>query len=272
MDPAALLITTTLLGDAPAGGPIDTDRFELELALDLWMPRLEGTFTDTGVGGGEVDVRDADVHDTEAVFAGALMLRRDRVQVELRGFSFATEGRTQASDAFTLGGITVDAGDTFDSSFSWWSAGAEVSYEAYRPHHDGANGTHFALFVLGSLDVQSVSRDIRDVTTGAVTTAREAFIAAEAGGGLRLAFDAKAGFPLFRRAEIAARAGVGLSVPTDDGEFGGATRIEARFTGWLDDHLSLYGGYRLIGASLTGDELEMTTSLQGLMAGLRYEF
>lgn len=270
-DPASLVLVGSLQGDAPAVAAAEPP-FRLELALDLWMPRLEGTFTDTGAGGGEVDVRDVDVHDTEAVFAGALRLTRDRLQVELRGFSFATEGRTQATDAFTLGGLTVAAGDTFDSSFSWWSAGAEVSYEAYRPHHDGANGTHFALLVLGSLDVQSVSRDIRDLTSGGVTTAREAFFTAEAGGGFRLAFDAKAGFPVFRRAEIAARAGVGLSIPMDDGELGGATRIEACFTGWLNDRLSLYGGYRLMGASLTGDELEMTTSLQGLMAGFRYEF
>lgn len=272
MDPAALLLTSSLLGDPPAAGDAAASGFELELALDLWMPRLEGAFTDTGAAGGEVDVRDLDVHDTEAVFAGALRLTRERVQVELRGFSFATEGRGQAVDAFTLGGLTVAAGDTIDSSFSWWTAGAEVSYEAYRPYHDGANGTHFALFVLGSLDVQSVSRDIRDITSGGVTTAREAFFAAEMGGGFRLAFDAKAGFPLFRRAEIAARAGVGLSVPMDDGELGGATRVEATFTGWLGERLSLYGGYRLMGASLTGEELEMTTSLQGLMAGFRYEF
>ena len=35
---------------------------------------------------------------------------------------------------------------------------------------------------------------------------------------------------------------------------------------------NVYGGYRLVGASLTGEELEMTASLQGLHAGLRYEF
>ena len=30
-------------------------------------------------------------------------------------------------------GSGVGAGDAFDSSFSWWSAGAEVRYDLYTP-------------------------------------------------------------------------------------------------------------------------------------------
>jgi len=244
--------------------------FRLDVAIDLWMPRLEGDFTDAGA---EIDVRDADVHDTEAVFSGALALTRDRVKVELRGFSFATEGADTAAEAFTLGGLAVAAGDAFDSSFSWWSAGAEVSYEFLRPHRNASNGTDFSLFLLASLDVQSVTRDIANLTTGAPpATAREAFLAAEFGGGFRLAFDARPGFPVFRRAEVSAKASAGASLPMGDGDFGSAARVEARFTGWITPDLAVYGGYRLVGASLSGEELEMSTSLQGLMAGFRYEF
>lgn len=270
-DLASLVLVGSLQGDAPAVAAAEPP-FRLELALDLWMPRLEGTFTDTGAGGGEVDVRDVDVHDTEAVFAGALRLTRDRLQVELRGFSFATEGRTQATDAFTLGGLTVAAGDTFDSSFSWWSAGAQVSYETLRPNRDGPNDADFSLFVLGSLDVESVSRDIADLSSGQSTSAREAFVAAEAGGGFRLSFDTKSSFPVFDGIAISGSAAIGVSLPMGDGDLGGATRIEAMFTGRFGTHAAAYLGYRLVGTSLNGEELEMTTSLQGLMAGFRYEF
>jgi hypothetical protein len=272
MDAAALLISTSLHADGPAGAAPapDDGAFRLELAIDLWMPRLEGDFTDAGA---EIDVRDVDVHDTEVVPAGALTLTRDRLKVELRGFSFATEGLDTAAGPFTLGGLPVAAGDVFDSSFSWWSAGAEVSYELLRPHRDGTNGTDFSLFLLASLDVQSVTRDIADLTSGAApATAREAFVAAEIGGGFRLAFDTRASVPLFRRVEVAARAAAGAAIPMGDGDLGTASRVEARFTGWIADDLAVYGGYRLVGASLTGEELEMTASLQGLHAGLRYEF
>jgi hypothetical protein len=267
-DLASLLLLGSLQGEPPAAAPAEP-AFRLELALDLWLPRLEGEFNDNGA---KVDVRDVDVHDTEPSFAGALRVIRDRVQVELRGFSFRTEGNTVADTAFTLGGVTVDAGDRFDSSFSWWSAGAEVSYEVLRPHHDGPNNTDFALFVLGSLDFQSVTRDITNITAPASTDAIEAFAVAEFGGGMRLRFDTGRSFPLCKAMEISAKAAAGASIPLDDGDLGGAARVEATFTGFFDEHTAVYLGYRLVGASLTGEEMEMTTSLQGLVAGFRYEF
>ena len=270
MDPGTLALATAISLQTPATQAIPAaDPFRLELAIDLWMPRLEGDFTDAGA---QVDVRDVDLHETEAVFAGALTLKRDRVQVELRGFSFATEGSSVATDAFTLGTVTVGTGDAFDSSLSWWSAGAEVSYEASRPQWSATNGTNLSLFLLASLDVQSMSRDITDLTTAETTTADEAFVVAEIGGGFRLAFDTKSGFPLFRRAAVSGKAAVGASIPMSDGDFGGASRIEARFSGWITEGAAVYIGYRLVGVSLSGEEMEMTGSLQGLCAGFRYEF
>ena len=95
---------------------------------------------------------------------------------------------------------------------------------------------------------------------------------AEIGGGFRLAFDTKSGFPLFRRAAVSGKAAVGASIPMSDGDFGGASRIEARFSGWITESAAVYIGYRLVGVSLSGEEMEMTGSLQGLCAGFRYEF
>lgn len=267
-DLASLILLGSLQGDAPAAPPAEPP-FRLELALDLWMPRLEGEFND---GGAKVDVRDVDLHDTEASFAGALRIVRDRVQIELRGFSFGTEGAGTADTAFTLGGVTVGVGDRFDSGFSWWGAGAEVSYEVLHPLEGQKTTTDFALFALGSLDVQSVNRNLANLTAPASTDANEAFFVAQVGGGLRLRFDTGRSFPLCKALSISAKAAVGASVPLDDGEFGGAARVEAMFTGWFDAHSSIYLGYRLVGASLTGEEMEMTTSLQGLVAGFRYEF
>ena len=115
-------------------------------------------------------------------------------------------------------------------------------------------------------------RDITDLTTAETTTADEAFVVAEIGGGFRLAFDTKSGFPLFRRAAVSGKAAVGASIPMSDGDFGGASRIEARFSGWITESAAVYIGYRLVGVSLSGEEMEMTGSLQGLCAGFRYEF
>ena len=267
MDAAALLITSTLHAQAADAG--ETAPFRLEVAIDLWLPRLEGDFTDAGA---EVDVRATDLHDSETAPAGSLTLTRGALAVELRGFSFSTEGRGPAGEDYALGGIAVSAGDTVDSAFSWWSAGAEVRYEFLERHRGASNGTDFSLFALGSLDVQSVTRDLANETTGDLARAKEGFFVAEVGGGFRLAFDTGGGFPLFRRVEILSKAALGLSLPFGDGEFGGATRIEARFTGWLDERSAVYIGYRLVGASLTGEDLEMTASLQGLRAGFRHEF
>lgn len=267
-DLASLILVGSLQGDAPVVAPA-VPPFRLELALDLWMPRLEGEFNDNGA---KVDVRDVDVHDTEATFAGALRIVRDRIQIELRGFSFGTEGAGTADTAFTLGGVTVGVGDRFDSAFSWWSAGAEISYEMLHPLEGQKTNTDFALFLLGSLDVQSVNRNIANLSVPASTDANEAFFVAEVGGGLRLRFDTGRSFPLCKAMTISAKGAVGASVPLDDGEFGGAARVEAMFTGWFDEHSAIYLGYRLVGVSLTGEEMEMTTSLQGLVAGFRYEF
>ncbi|MEI7877032.1 MAG: hypothetical protein WCI96_03815, partial [Planctomycetota bacterium] len=68
MDPGTLALATAISLQTPATQAIPAaDPFRLELAIDLWMPRLEGDFTD---GGAQVDVRDVDLHETEAVFAG----------------------------------------------------------------------------------------------------------------------------------------------------------------------------------------------------------
>ena len=269
MDAAALLITSSLLAQSQAPDDASAAPFRLEAALDLWLPRLEGDFTDSGA---EIDVRTTDLHDSETAPAGSLTLSRGALAVELRGFSFTTEGRGAATEAYALGGMPVSAGDVVDSAFSWWSAGAEVRYDVLERHRGAANGTDFTLFALGSLDVQSVTRDLANETTDALTRAKEAFFVAELGGGFRLAFDTKDRLPLLTRVEILAKAGVGLSIPMGDGEFGGATRIEAQFTGWLGEQTAVYLGYRLVGASLTGEDMEMTASLQGLRAGFRHEF
>lgn len=269
MDPTTALFAAAFMGE-PAADPADALR--VDLAAEAWLPRLEGQFTDNGA---DVDVRTLDVHDTEVSFAGALRLHRGDFHIELRGFSFATDGGTASTERFTLGGVTVDAGQRFTSGFSWWSAGASVSYDAYEPHPRGngaPNATEFALFVLGSLDVQSVTRDIENLATGATASAKEGFVCAEFGGGLRLGFDSASWFPVFRRAEISTQLGVGISLPVGGGDFGGASRIEAQLTGYVTPNLAAYFGYRLVGASLNGEDLEMTTSLQGLRLGLLYEF
>lgn len=233
------------------------------------MPRLTGDFTDEGV---LVDVSEVDLHESEAVFAGALTLVHDHLRVGLRGFSFATEGATTADEAFTLGGVTVAAGDHFVSGFSWWSAGAEVSYEIDRPYWNATNDTDLSLFVLTSLDVHSISRDLGDSTTGQSTSAHEPFFTLNVGGGFRLGFDTKSTFPLLRRIEISGEAAVGAAVPAGDGEIGVSTDVEAQCTGWLSNTAAIYFGYRRVGVSFDGEELSLTASLQGLRAGFRYEF
>ncbi|MEY2794819.1 MAG: hypothetical protein RIR10_535, partial [Planctomycetota bacterium] len=253
MDPATLLAALALASTDAADAPVTTAKepapFHLELSLDAWLPRLEGNFTD---GGARIDVRTPDLHDMEASFAGELALVRDRLAVSLRGFSFSTDGGGSADEAFTLGGVSVAAGDAFTSEFSWWSVGAEVAYDFYRPlaaqttpwsDHDGsstrdgwtppANGTELSFFGLVSADIDALSRTISDETTGFASNENDSYLALEIGVGFRFGFDTKESFPIIRRVDITASGAYGLSIPVSDGDLGGASRVEADISFWF---------------------------------------
>ncbi len=251
----------------------DTE-FHLSLSLDAWMPRLAGDFTD---GPSPVDVDVVDLHEQELSFAGALTLTRDKLNVTLRGFSFATDGGEVASTPFTLGGVTVESGDSFDSEFSWWSAGCEVAYDFFEPLKSDSeipapNGTDFAVFALVSADIEGVSRVIRNTTTTAVSDANEAFAAIDGGIGFRVGFDCADRFPIVRRVEVSAEAAAGVTVPFSDGDYGSATRVEAAISAWFCHEGAVYFGYRIVGGSLDGDEVSFDGSVQGLRAGFTIAF
>lgn len=282
-DPAAIAPASALLAqaappnaDTPGAGAAPDAPFRLELALDAWFPRLAGNFTD---GGARIDVDTPDLHGSEASFAGALALHRDRLEVSLRGFAFSTEGGGTADAAFTLGGVTVAGGDAFSSEFSWWNAGAQVAYDAWRPLAgvDGATGagprrTDFSLFVLGAADIMGLSRTIANATTAAATDADESLLALSLGGGFRLAFDTPSSFPIVRRASISGLASYGLALPVSGGDLGSAVRIEAELRAWFCDEGSVSIGYRLVGVDLDGEDMSLDGSLQGLFAGIAIEF
>lgn len=259
--------------------------FKLDVSADFWLPRLEGHFTDNGA---DVDVRAVDVHDSTPSFGGTLGFRSDRIAFSVRGFAFSTTGATDASEAFTLGGITVNQGDAFHSSFSWWGFGGELLYDFYRPNAERpmmwsdaregwkapANNTDFSVFTTVSADIQSMARDIVDTTTSDSTTANEAFLTLELGIGVRVGFDTRESFPLVRRMEICGKAQAGLAMPMGSGDssMGTASHIEADATAWFSPQCAAYFGYRLIGLSADAEELSLTGSLQGLRAGIKLEF
>lgn len=269
---------------SPHAALADTNTdFHLSLSLEAWLPRLAGDFTD---GPAKVDASVVDLHDQEMTFAGTLNLTRDRLNVSLRGFAFSTDGGGVATDSFTLGGVTVSSGDDFNSDFSWWSAGAEIAYDFYRPLAQQptrwsdarsdwtapTNGTDFSVLALVSADVESVSRSISDSTTGISSKAIEAFAAIDVGIGFRLAFDTKDSFPIIRRVDLNTKVAVGVTVPFGDGDYGSATRVEAMLSAWFCHEGSVYFGYRLVGGSLDGDEVGFDGSLQGLRAGFTLAF
>lgn len=287
MIPFALLAAPAVADDAntreatPTSG--EPSAFRLELSLDAWLPRLEGNFTD---GGGEVDVRTPDLHDMEASFAGELSLVRDRLEVSVRGFSFSTDGGGTADDAFTLGGVTVASGDAFTSEFSWWSVGAEIAYDLYRPFAQEptpwsapreswtppANGTELAFFGLVSADIDAIARTISDTTSGLASDESDSYLAVELGGGFRFGFDTKESFPIVRRIDVTAKAAYGLALPVSDGDLGSASRVEADISFWFCKEGAVYFGYRLVGGDLDGEALELDGSLQGLRAGITFVF
>lgn len=287
MDAAALALSTTLLGDGPAAAAAPSDApFKLVLDLEAWAPRLEGNFDDgTGPDGDEVDVRTPDLHDMEFVLSGALTARRGRLAVSIRGFSFSTDGGGTADDAFTLGDVAVGDGARFDSGFSWWSAGAEVRYDLYTPlaerttawsaPREGftppAHATELPVFLVLAADIGSIERSIANLDTGASQDANEAFVTLMAGAGFELSFDTKA-LPLVDRVTVGARAELGLAVPPGDGGFGGAARVDASIGARFACGASAYFGYRFVGVSLDGDEVDLVGSLQGLRAGVSFEF
>ena len=271
--------------DAPLSATVADEpaAFKLSLSLEAWFPRLEGNFTD---GPADVDVRTPDLHDSEPSFAGALTFSRDRLSVALRGFSFSTSGGGAASDAFTLGGLSVGAGDAIDTSFSWWSVGAQANYDFYRPlaaqttpwadpradWTAPANNTDLSIFALVSADVQGMQRSIADRTSGLSTDANETFAVVDAGLGFRLAFDTKESFPIVRRVELGASFAAGAVLPMAGGNLGFGPRIEADITFWFCQEGAAYFGYRYVGGSYEGDEMALGGSLQGIRGGVRFAF
>jgi hypothetical protein len=268
------------LSEAPLG---ETEPFRLSLSLEAWFPRLEGEFTD---GPADVDVRTPDLHDAEPSFAGALAFRQDRLEVALRGFAFATDGGGAADAAFELGGLSVDAGDDFTADFSWWSVGAEVTYDFYRPlaerptpwseARDGwkpaANATDLAVFALVSADLNQFERTLANLDTGLSTDANETFASLAVGVGFRLSFDTKPSMPLIRRVDLGAKAALGAHLPLGGGDFGVGARIEADIRAHFNEHVAAYFGYRYSGGGFEGEDMTLEGSLQGIRGGIRIEF
>lgn len=261
----------------------DPTAFKLSVELEAWFPRLEGNFTD---GPSKVDVRAPDLHDSEPTFAGQIALERDRLAISLRGFSFSTDGDGAAEESFALGGLSVGAGDAMRNSFSWWSAGAQVAYDFYRPLAEQttpwsepqsgwkapANDTDLSIFALGSVDLMGMERSLANLASASSTDANETFVVAAAGFGFRLGFDVSARIPLVRRVDLGASVAGGCVVPVGGGELGLGARIEADLSLWFCDEGAAYFGYRYLGGTFEGDELTLDGSLQGLRAGIRFEF
>lgn len=279
-----LLASASLAADpAPAPAADDPNAFKLSLSLEAWFPRLEGNFTD---GPADIDVSAADLDDSEPSFAGELALTRDRLTVSLRGFATSTEGSGPVDGAYTLGGLSVNAGDAVDNSFSWWSAGAQIAYDFYRPLAERptrwsepragwtppANNTDLSVFALVSADVQGMQRDLANLTSGLATDANETFAVVDAGLGFRLSFDTKEHFPIVRRVDLGASAAGGAILPMAGGDFGFGMRIEADISLWFCPKGAAYLGYRYVGGSYEGEEVSLDGSLQGLRGGIRIEF
>ena len=284
MDAGTLALTSALALEPEAAAPVAAPtEFRLVLELDAWLPRLAGDFTDDGAN---VDVSDADLHDAELSFAGALQIVRDRLSVGVRGFSFATDGGGEVTTPFTLGGLDFANGEQFSSSFSWWSVGVEVSYDFYRPLAQrpsswsepvagwtpAANGADLSVYGLLALDITAMQRELSNETTALRTDANEAFFDVEIGIGFELSFDTKPSFPLVRRVSFNAEAAYGINSPMGDGDFGSASRLEADVSAWFCDEGAVFFGYRIVGGSFDGDELGLDGSVQGLRAGLKIEF
>lgn len=257
--------------------------FRLSFSADAWFPRLEGEFTD---GPANVDVRSPDLHGSEVAFSGELALTRDRLKVALRGFSFDTAGADAAPEAFNLGGLAVAAGDVVDTSFSWWSAGARVSYDFFRPLAEQstpwsapkagwtkpANNTDLSVFALVSIDVEAMRRSILNVTSGLATNANETFAVVGAGGGFRLSFDTKQRVPVIRGIELSAAITAETVLPMGDGDLGFGMRIETELSVRFCPQGCAYLGYRYAGGGYEGEDMALRGSLQGIRGGVRLEF
>jgi len=282
-DPTSALAADSTSALAAATPPADPSEFRLSLALEAWFPRLEGKFTD---GPAKVDVRSPDLHDSEPTFSGALRFTRDRLHVEVRGFRFSTDGDGAAPESFTLGGLPVAAGDAIDTSFSWWSAGAQVSYDFFRPLAEQrtpwseprsdwtppANATDLSVFALVSADIAGIERTLANQTTGLSTDARETFAVLDAGIGFRFAFNTKEWFPIVRRVDLGATVAAGAVIPVGGGDFDLGARIEADIKAWFCDAGAVTFGYRYLGGTYDGEDMTLEGSLQGLRLGVEFRF
>jgi hypothetical protein len=278
-----LLAGSALASDPTTPVADDAAAFKLSLNLEAWFPRLDGNFTDSPA---DIDVSATDLDDSAPSFAGELGLTRDRLSIALRGFTMATEGRRPAESAFTLGGLSVNAGDALDNSFSWWSAGAVVAYDFYRPLAEQptrwseprggwtspANNTDLSVFALVSADLQSMQRGLANLASGLSTDANETFAVVNAGLGFRLAFDTKEWFPVVRRVDLGASVAGGAILPMGGGDFGFGARVEADITFWFCKEGAAYFGYRYLGGLYEGEDFALDGSLQGIRGGIRFEF
>ncbi len=249
--------------------------FELDFGGQAYFTRLVGNFND---GAAQVSVEDIGLHDSAIAMDAAFTVHEGKFHASLQALSFNTSGSGSAAETMSFSGITVNAGDAFTSNLDTWTFGAKVAYDFWEPYAEDANAPNaddFAFVMQGIVAVEFVnlSRTINDLTTLDSMEGDDSFLVPSVGGGFNVGFDVGHAVPMVQRLEIYTDALIGATLPLQsDGGFGMALNIDAGCRLWLSPHFSLNLGYQLVGGAFDGRDIDLTGSLQGIVAGASWRF
>lgn len=271
-------------GDTAAPGR-PSEAMHLTFTADVWFPRLDGDVT---FNGPTLDLGDAfELDGTEATLDGTVEGRFDIWHVTLSGFTFSTDGSTDATAPLSFGGLGVGAGERVRSEFDMSSAALELGVSVYRPLADQVwpwgdvernesnvayNGDYrgdlrFIPFI-GARWI-GLEHSVINETAGGQASFESDWAAVYGGARVELAIRFPKEFPLGKRLVVSASGGAGAV-------FGGGSGTVFQARAGLDlfifENVAISGGYQLLNINADEDDYDFDGGVQGMWAGVTIWF
>ncbi len=270
------------------GRPSESLRFTF--TPNVWFPRLDG---DVSFNGPTLDFGDDyALGSTEATIDGTIEGRLDIWHVTLSGFTFSTEGSTNASAPLAFGGLGVGAGERIRSEFDMSSAALELGLSLYRPLADqvwpwgetrrnesnvAANGGEYGGDYRGDLRIIpflgarwiGFEHSLVNETAGGEASFESDWAAVYAGARAELAIRFPKEFPLAKRLVVSASGGAGAV-------FGGGSGTVFQGRAGLDlfllENVAISGGYQMLQIDADEDGYDIDAGVAGMWAGVTIWF
>lgn len=233
----------------------------------VWFAGLGGNVRLSG-GSGKASPGTLGVDDPEATPAGQMFIRADDLTFGLAGFGFDASNTSTAGSGFTIGSLSVSAGDRIDTSFKYTSVEATVMWRVLScpvPQERGDSGVLFTLDVGGGARLYDLDVSVSQVGGDA---SRSTGTWVEPIATLRFAMEILDDFTV----------GLGLSAGAQP--FGGQTSfsggVVAGFQWRFVENVGVQFGYRYLYTDLKdgdgSDRFEFDGSLAGLFGSIVFRF